>query len=90
MTLNLWSNKVLQSFANASDVLTLPNGYERALGYCLAEEMGPEFDVQVSADIKQKALQARKVIKRTNTEVPRLQMPYGVPMGRGYANYRNA
>lgn len=90
MTLNLWSNKLIQSFANLTDVLTLPPGYERALGYCLAEEMGPEFDVQVSADIKIKALQARKVIKRTNTEVPRLSMPYGIPMGRGFVNYRNA
>jgi hypothetical protein len=90
MTLNLWSNKLIQSFSNLTDVLTLPPGYERALGYCLAEEMGPEFDVQVSPDIKLKALQARKVIKRTNTEVPRLLMPYGVPMGRGFVNYRNA
>lgn len=90
MTLNLWSNKLIQSFANATDVLTLPPGYERMLGYCLAEEMAPEFDVVVSADIKQKAAHARKVIKRTNTEVPRLSMPYGVPAGRGYVNYRNA
>jgi hypothetical protein len=90
MTLNLWSNKLLQSFANLTDTITLPPGYDRALAYCLAEEIGPEFEVQVSADIKVKALQARKVIKRTNTEVPRLSMPYGVPMGRGYFNYRNA
>ena len=90
MTLNLWSNKLLQSFSNLTDTLTLPPGYERALGYCLAEEMGPEFDVPVSPDIQKKALQARKVIKRTNVEVPRLSMPYGVPMGRGFVNYRNA
>lgn len=90
MNLNLWSNKLLQSFSNLTDVLTLPPGYERALGYCLAEEMGPEFDVPVSADIQKKAMQARKVIKRTNTEVPRLNMPYGIPMGRGFVNYRNA
>lgn len=90
MTLNLWSNKLLQSFSNLTDVVTLPVGYVRALGFCLAEEMGPEFEVQVSADIQKKAAQARKVIKRTNTEVPRLSMPYGIPMGRGYLNYRNA
>ena len=90
MTLNLWSNKLLQSFNNLNDVLTLPPGYERALGYSLAEEIGPEFDVPVSADIQKKAAQSRKVIKRTNTEVPRLNMPYGVPMGRGFVNYRNA
>ncbi len=90
MTLNLWSDKLLQSFSSLTDVLTLPPGYERALGYSLAEEIGPEFDVPVSADVQKKAAHSRKVIKRTNTEVPRLSMPYGVPMGRGYLNYRNA
>jgi hypothetical protein len=90
MTLNLWSNKALQSFASLTDVVTLPPGYERALAYCLAQEIGPEFDVVVSPDITKKAMQARKVIKRTNTEVPRLSMPYGIPMGDGFVNYRNA
>jgi hypothetical protein len=90
MTLNLWSNKLLQSFSSLTDVLTLPPGYERMLGYCLAEEMGPEFQVQITADVQKKAIQARKVLKRTNAEVPRLNMPYGVPMGRGFMNYRNA
>jgi hypothetical protein len=56
----------------------------------LAQEIGPEFDVVVSPDITKKAMQARKVIKRTNTEVPRLSMPYGIPMGDGFVNYRNA
>jgi hypothetical protein len=90
MTLNLWSNKLIQSFASASDSLTLPPRYERMLGFCLAEEMADEFDVVPSANVIKKATQARKVIKRTNTEVPRLRMPYGVPVGRGYLNYRNA
>ena len=89
MTLNLWSDKPLQSFANASDTVVLPPGYARAIAYSLAEELGPEFDVPVSNDIKLKASHARKVIKRTNTEVPRLGMPYGI-YGRGYVNYRNA
>jgi hypothetical protein len=89
MTLNLWSNKALQSFASLTDVVTLPPGYERALTYCLAQEIGPEFDAPVSPDITKKAMQARKVIKRTNTEVPRLSMPYGIPMD-GFVNYRNA
>lgn len=89
MTLNLWSNKLLQYFANLTDVVSLPPGYERAITYSLAEELGPEFDVAVSADIVKKAAQARKNIKRINAEVPRLMMPYGVP-SRGYVNYRNA
>lgn len=90
MTLYLWSNKLLQSFTSLTDVLTLPPGYERMLGYCLAEEMADEFEAVASANVVKKAAQARKVMKRTNTEVPRLSMPYGVPMGRGFVNYRNA
>lgn len=90
MTLNLRSNKVLQSFVSLTDVVNMPPGYERALAYSLAQEMAPEFSVQVSADVTKKAMQSRKVIKRTNTEVPRMSMPYGVPMGNGFVNYRNA
>ncbi len=90
MTLNLWSNKTLQSFSGLTDVIALPPGYERALAYCLAQEIGPEFDVKVSPDITKKAMQARKVLKRTNTEVPRLSMPYGIPMGNEFVDYRNA
>ena len=90
MTLNLWSNKVLQSFASLTDTITLPPGYERALAYCLAEEIAPEFGADITPGIQLKANQSRKVIKRANTEVPRLSMPYGVPMGRGFVNYRNA
>lgn len=89
MTLNLWSNKVLQSFPSLTTTVVLPPGYERAIALSLAEELGPEFDVAVSADIVKKAAQARKNIKRINAEVPRLMMPYGVP-SRGYVNYRNA
>lgn len=90
MTLNLWSSKLIQSFANLTDTLTLPTGYESALSYCLAEELGPEFGVQVSPDILRKAAQAMRLIRRTNTEVPRLSMPRGIPRGRDFVNYRNA
>lgn len=90
MTLNLWSNKVLTSFSSATDTVILPPGYERMLAYCLAEEMAPEFEVEPTPTVVKKAAQSRKVIKRTNAEVPRLNMPYGVPMGRGFVNYRNA
>ena len=90
MTLNLWSNKLIQSFANLTDVLTLPPGYERALSYSLAEEIAPEYAQQASADIKSRAMQSLKMIRRTNVEVPRLGMPSGIPRGRVFVNYRNA
>ena len=82
MTLNLWSNKQIQSFTSLTDVLNLPLGYERALAYSLAEEIAPEYDTEVSQGIMRKAMQARKNIKRINTEVPLLTMPRGIPRGR--------
>lgn len=89
MTLNLWSNKLIQSFASLTDTLTLPPGYERALVFSLAEEIAPEYQLEPSRDVVMKAAYARKVIKRVNTEVPRLQMPYGVPVGNSFSgNYR--
>lgn len=88
MTLNLWSNKLLQSFPALTTVVLLPSGYQRAIEFSLAEEIAPEFDVQAPVDVQKKAAQGRKLIKRINTQVPRLDMPYGIPMGNGLIDYR--
>lgn len=88
MTLNLWSNKLIQSFASLTDQLVMPPGYERALAFSLAEELAPEYQMTASPDIIKKAMFARKVIKRVNTEIPRLRMPYGIPRGNYGGNFR--
>jgi hypothetical protein len=88
MTLNLVSNKVITSFAAIADPVVLPPGYDRALVYSLAEELAPEYQIAISPDLARKAAHARKTIKRINTEVPLMQMPYGIPQGRWYQNYR--
>lgn len=89
MTLVLWSSKLIKSFPNLSTDLDLPPGYERALVYSLSEELGPEFEVPVGPDIVKKAAQARKNIKRTNTQVPLMRMPYGIPNNNGYVDWQS-
>jgi len=88
MTLILQSNKQLQSFTSLTDVLTMPPGYERAIVHSLAEELGPDYQVAVSPDISRKASMARKALKRTNVQVPRLTMPSGIPMSNSLINWR--
>lgn len=58
--------KQLQQFANLTDTLALPPGYQRAIEFSLAEEYGPEFGVDVPAQVHQIASKARANIKRLN------------------------
>lgn len=87
MTLNLWSNKQVTTFPALTTVLTLPQGYERALAYMLAIDIAPEYDRDPNATVIQMANQARKNLKRTNTQIPMLQMPAGIPQGGYWQGY---
>jgi hypothetical protein len=88
MTLNLWSNKLITSFPTLTTVLTLPPGYERMLAYLLAIEIAPEYEREPSETVVRVASQARKFLKRTNVQIPRMQMPYGIPDNVGsYGGY---
>ena len=81
MSLYLWSNKQVASFAALTDVLSLPPGYERAFIAMLAIDLAPEYDRQPSATIQMIANQARKNIKRSNRKSSLMRMPYGIPGG---------
>ena len=78
MTLKLWSNKLIQSFASLTDVVTLPPGYERMLAYNLAVDIAPEYEVDIKPAVMQVADSSRRTIKRTNTKPPLLNLPYGL------------
>lgn len=81
MTLNLWSDKALASFPALTTSVSLPPGYENALPYLLAMEIAPEYEVEPSVTVQKAAARARRVLKRTNLQVPtlRLDLP-----GMGY------
>lgn len=66
MTLNLWSFKQFKEYTDLTVETDLPPGYERAIAYSLAEEIAPEYEVLPSAQVVKTAMNARRMIKRTN------------------------
>lgn len=84
-TLHLWSRKPIRIFDTLTTELALPPGYERMLAFMLAIDLAPEYQVEPSAAVVRGAASARRSIKRTNAEVPQLDMPAGVPLFLGGA-----
>lgn len=74
-TLKLWSNKVIGGTLALATTVSLPPGYLRMLAYLLAEELAPEFQAPVPAAVEKIAGQSRRMLKRTNLEVPQLSVP---------------
>lgn len=74
MTLNLWSDKLLSSFPTLTTTVTLPPGYEEGLAYILAVTIAPEYEVTPSNEVKAGASRSRRILKRTNFQVPKLRL----------------
>lgn len=89
MTFNMWSDKQITEFTSLTQQLVMPPGYDRALAFILAVEVAPEFQVEPSPNLLRLCAQARRLVKRTNTEVPRLTMPYGIPDNNTYLDWRS-
>lgn len=88
-TLYLWSQKLIREFPALTTEVNLPPGYDRMLAFLLAEEIAPEYQVEPSPTVRQKAAASRRSIKRTNLEVPVLTMPNGIPGGVSYKDIRS-
>lgn len=67
-TLVLYTWQQLTSFASASDTLSVPVGYARALRYNLAKDLAPEYGVQLSDVAAEIAAESLAKLKRTNTK----------------------
>ncbi len=66
---HLFCSTILGSFSTLADVIQLPQGYNLALRYCLADLLLPEYginDPQMVAMISDRAAKAKANIKRTN------------------------
>lgn len=89
MVFDMWSDKQITEFATLTQQLSMPPGYDRALATMLAVEIAPEYEREPSPNLMRLCAQSRRMLKRTNAEVPRLQMPYGIPKNNTYMDWRS-
>ena len=66
MPLTLTMNRILSFPVLATDTLTGPPGFLKAIRYCLAVEFAPEFGVEASNTVIQVAADAKGDYKRAN------------------------
>lgn len=64
----IYSLKPLTTFATSADIISMPNGYARALTYNLAVELAPEFGKDPSALVLNTAAESKATIMRYNIE----------------------
>jgi hypothetical protein len=76
--LHIVSVKALAEATNLATELALPPGYLRALRYCLACEIAPEFGVEPSPTIQRIAMTSKRNLKRINSPGDLLSLPYHV------------
>lgn len=73
-TIVLYTWALLEQFANLSDDLGFPDGYEAAMWYNLAIWRAPDYERAVSAEIQGLALSSKARLKVINTTVPRFNL----------------
>jgi hypothetical protein len=88
VTLHLWSDKQFNTFDSLTEEVSLPPGYNRMLAFLLAIDLAPEFQVDPPPAVIRGAAAARRALKRTNLEVPVLDIPAGVPGSPGFRDIR--
>ena len=69
-TLFLTAQKALTAFPTLDTVVSLPDGYERALMYNVAVEMCPEYGISAPIEIAGNAISSKAIIKRINSPIP--------------------
>jgi hypothetical protein len=73
ISLTAYIKQAFTSFANLSAPVSLPPGYWRALKFSLAIELAPEYQTTAGDDVKNMALSAKSLIRRTNRQPSTLQ-----------------
>lgn len=84
--LHLFVQTIFREFQNLNDTITLPQGYNMALRWCLAERMMPMYgkvnQTQIGM-ISALAAQAKATVKRTNMRPPQVsRYPDALMMGK--------
>jgi len=78
LTFNIIGMTPMTQVADETTVLSLPDGYLRALAYNLAVEMAPEYGVEPSRTVKNIARISRMNIKRINNPDDVLSVPVAI------------
>ena len=84
--LHLFASTLFRTFTNLTDTIQLPQGYNNALRWCLAERLMPMYgksnQTQI-AMINAYASQAKATVKRTNMKPPQIaRYPDSLMMGK--------
>lgn len=83
-SLRLWFWAELSSFADLSDTVTVPDGYEALMRFNLATWLAPAFGVEVPRRVDALAAQTMRSIRKSNVVIPVLTVDHpSIDTGRG-------
>jgi len=84
--LHLFANTIFRTFQNYYETITLPQGFNMAMRWCLAERLMPMYGKASTTQITMInafAAQAKAIIKRTNMKPPQVaRYPDSLLMGK--------
>ena len=86
-TLQLLPWQAHSPYASYDAVLDWPQGYQRAFQFNLAMELAPQYGVEPSPVIMRIAEESKRALYPINTEVGRLSLRPGRPVGTGGLSY---
>jgi len=85
--LHIVTMDVLPQFATAGTVVLLPPEYTAAIRYNLACYLAPSYQLPISPDLKALAMNAKRIVKRMNSQIPVMSMPRGLGTKTRYNIY---
>ena len=72
----VYYHAALSDYAAISDTVTVPDGYEQFLVKNLAMELAPSFQRQVSPELRFQAMEARRMVTRSNQRAVELNFDF--------------
>lgn len=84
MTFSVSSLRPFTQLANAAQTISYPPAYSKALRYCLAMELAPEYGVPLRPEVVEIANETKAAAKRVNTRAPIMRMDDGTVQSSTY------
>jgi hypothetical protein len=85
--LHIVTMETLPQFATAATVVNLPPPYMAAIRYNLAIYLAPTYQLEPTPSLVRLAMNAKRVIRRMNNQIPQLTMPRGLMSKSRYNIY---